>query len=77
MSLMILEGVRIIDWTAFVVGSSASARLAELGADVIKVEPPGGEPSRRVGPFYKDIPHAEKSLHWLRGWPGRSTAIRH
>ena len=38
--------------------------LADLDADVIKVEPPGGCPARKIAPFYKDIPHPEKSLFW-------------
>ena len=39
--------------------------LADLGADVIKVEPPGGCAARKIGPFHKNIPHPEKSLFWL------------
>lgn len=38
--------------------------LADLGADVIQVEPPQGNPARRIGPFYGDDPHPEKSLFW-------------
>ena len=38
--------------------------LADLGADVVQVEPPGGSAARRIGPFYKDEPGAERSLFW-------------
>lgn len=54
---------RILDLTEG--GCMIGARmLADLGADVIKIEPPGGSPSR-IAPFYKDITDPEKSLYWF------------
>jgi len=38
--------------------------LGDLAADVIKTEPPGGDPSRNKGPFYHDT-LAQKSLFWF------------
>ena len=38
--------------------------LADLGADVIQVEPPGGSSARRIGPFYRDEPGPDSSLFW-------------
>ena len=38
--------------------------LADFGADVIKVEPPGGSPTREVGPFVDGRPGPERSLFW-------------
>ena len=42
-----------------------SRALADLGADVIKVEPPEGDPARYAGPFPNDQPHIEKSGRFL------------
>lgn len=54
---------RILDLTEY--GCLIGTRtLADFGADVIKIEPPGGSPSR-IGPYYKDIPNPEKSLFWF------------
>jgi crotonobetainyl-CoA:carnitine CoA-transferase CaiB-like acyl-CoA transferase len=44
-----LDGIRIVDFTTAMAGPSASMLLADFGADVLKVEPPGGESSRTWG----------------------------
>ncbi|MGD0662375.1 MAG: CoA transferase [Syntrophorhabdales bacterium] len=59
-----LKGYRILD-LADEKGSYCGRILGDLGADVIKVERPSGDPARRIGPFYHDIPDPERSLHWL------------
>jgi crotonobetainyl-CoA:carnitine CoA-transferase CaiB-like acyl-CoA transferase len=56
-----LVGLRILE-LANQTGQFCGKLLGDLGADVVKIEPPGGEPSRRVGPFLDDIPHPERSL---------------
>jgi crotonobetainyl-CoA:carnitine CoA-transferase CaiB-like acyl-CoA transferase len=56
-----LEGLRIIDLTRGVAGPYAAKLLADYGADVVKLEPPGGDPSRSYGPFLNDVPHPERS----------------
>ena len=45
-------------------GSVCGKILGDLGADVIKVEKPGGDPARRIGPFFHNTADPEKSLHW-------------
>lgn len=49
-----LAGVRVIDLTAVLMGPSATQLLADLGADVVKVETPGGDSTRRIGPGSED-----------------------
>lgn len=64
MRTRMLEGYRALDITdekGFLCGKI----LAELGVDVIKVERPGGDPSRKVGPFWHDQVDPEKSLYWF------------
>ncbi len=46
-------------------GHFCAKMLGDLGADVIKIEKPSGNTARKMGPFYNDIPHPEKSLRWL------------
>jgi crotonobetainyl-CoA:carnitine CoA-transferase CaiB-like acyl-CoA transferase len=46
-------------------GFSCGKILADLGADVIKIEPPQGDTARRLGPFPNDVPDPEKSLYFI------------
>ena len=64
MSTLPLSPYRVLDLTDEK-GSFCGKVLGDLGADVIKVENPGGDPSRNRGPFYHDIPHPERSLSWF------------
>ncbi len=50
-----LEGVRVLDLSAVLSGPIAAGMLADQGADVIKVESPGGDTSRSIGPRKADI----------------------
>lgn len=56
-----LEGIRVLELATNVAGPFAGKLLADYGAEVLKVEPPSGDPSRTAGPFPNDEPHPEKS----------------
>ncbi len=57
----LLPGVRVLDVGQGISGPYCAKILAQMGAEVIKVEPSAGDPARRMGPFPGDIPHSEKS----------------
>jgi crotonobetainyl-CoA:carnitine CoA-transferase CaiB-like acyl-CoA transferase len=59
-----LSPYRALDLTD-VKGFFCGKVLGDLGANVIKIEPPCGDPSRNIGPFYHDIPDPERSLLWF------------
>ncbi|HUI25181.1 MAG TPA: CoA transferase [Candidatus Kryptonia bacterium] len=59
-----LDGYRILDLTSEP-GFLAGKLLGDLGADVIKVESPGGDPARRRGPFVGGRADPERSVLWL------------
>ncbi|MCW5891862.1 MAG: CoA transferase [bacterium] len=56
-----LEGIRVLDVGGGVAAGYATKLLADMGADVVKVEAPGGDPTRGRGPFPKGQPDPEAS----------------
>jgi crotonobetainyl-CoA:carnitine CoA-transferase CaiB-like acyl-CoA transferase len=59
------EGLRVIELADDPAGEMTGAQLARLGAEVIKVEPPAGAPSRHTGPFVGGIADPDRCLaHW-------------
>ena len=59
-----LEGYKILDLTDQK-GHLCGRILGDMGADVIKIEPPGGDPARQRGPFYHDEIDPQKNLNWF------------
>lgn len=56
-----LSDVRVVDISQGIAGPYATKLLADSGARVTKIEPPGGDYARRYGPFPNDVPDPEKS----------------
>src|SRR5579871_2163950 len=68
-----LDGVRVLDLSRLVAGNMVSLQLADFGADVVKVEPPAGDPLR-------DWRDAGLALHWktyARNKPSLVLNLRH
>ena len=70
-----LAGLRVLDLTDLK-GHLCARLLADMGADVIKIEPPGGDGARNVGPFVDDRPHRDRSLFfWFYNLNKRSMTL--
>lgn len=59
-----LDNVRVIELDDLGLAQFGGKLLADLGADVVKVEPPEGVPVRHVPPFYGDRPDPDRSVHF-------------
>jgi crotonobetainyl-CoA:carnitine CoA-transferase CaiB-like acyl-CoA transferase len=70
-----LAGLRVLDLTDYR-GQLCARMLGDHGADVIKVEPPGGDAGRRIAPFVDDQPHPDRSLFfWFYNFNKRSLTL--
>src|ERR1700756_1588166 len=69
-----LEGIRVVDFSHFIAGPFATMILADMGAEVIKVEAPGkGDDLRRYPPVHQDLMHGAPFLWTNRN--KRSVAV--
>lgn len=57
-----LQGVRVLDLGQGIAGPMAARLLGDFGAEVVKVEPPSGDPARRMAPRVEEGPEEERSL---------------
>src|SRR5256886_5923826 len=73
-AMPLLDGLRVIDAASFIAGPVATTILADLGADVIKVEPPDGDPYRHRtgGPGVPDSPY---NYRWIVDKDRKSTRL--
>lgn len=69
-----LQGLRVLE-VADELGEYAGKVLAGLGADVVKIEPPGGEVTRSYGPHYRDEVHPERSLYFWHYNQGKRSVV--
>lgn len=58
-----LHGIRVLDLSGEP-GQFCGKLMGDLGADVVKVEPPAGDEVRQLGPFYADLQEVNRSLYW-------------
>ncbi len=59
----IFSGLKVVDFASFIAGPAAAVILSDFGADVIKVEPPGGD-LQRVLHKYPPLPRSKENYAW-------------
>lgn len=70
-----LSGLKVLEWCDEL-GQLAGKLLADMGADVVKVELPSGSTARAVGPFVRDVPGPNRSLNfWYHNTNKRAAVL--
>ncbi len=69
-----LEGIRVLDFTSFIAGSYGAMLLGDMGADVLKIESPGGDNARHWGPFIEG--ESRMFQAWNRNKRGLSVDLK-
>ena len=69
-----LDGVRVVE-VADEQAEYVGLLLAGMGAEVVKIEPPEGSPTRRIGPYYEDVAGPERSLHFWHYNRGKRSVV--
>ena len=76
MNLSLLSGLRVLDLSIWRPGPYATSLLVALGADVLKVEPPGGDPMRQYSGLFESINAGKRSIELdLKDGNGRDEAL--
>ena len=70
-----LGGIRVVDLTRILAGPYCTMVLADLGADVVKVEQPGGDQARRNGPFFRGRDGRERSTYFTSVNRGKRSIV--
>ena len=80
-----LDGVRVLELARFQAGPRGGMLLSDLGAEAIKIEPPGGEETRRHPPMVRgqsvyfsvyNTGTVPRSTRWARRWAAAPRSIR-
>ncbi len=70
-----LQGIRVVDLTRILAGPYCTMILADLGADVVKVEEPAGDQARRNGPFFTGRDGAQRSTYFTSVNRGKRSIV--